>query len=500
MALTVKHINDDASFLLSFEPAITQPIVAGPKPEPFRILLDPWITGPSTILHPKMSVTHRKHEACIKSLTEVPEPDLVIISQHIPDHCNEATLRQLPATGTKTIILAEPAAARTVRSWKYFDKAKVQTLPKWDDWSPSKGENIVRIPLKPAVEGGEPGEVTVAFVPQRKDMMGMHSAVGITYRPPATSPSTHTIPAKTLPASPRPRKSYTSVSKLFSSSNANLTPPGEPSPPTPTSPGVFSLRSVRSASSIPLSLSSYFTTSTAATTPLTSPGLPTTPGPTLPPSAAQPALSVLFSPHGISYPSLQGYAEHHLSAESALPLTALLHCFDSITNPWWLGGEILLGAPAGTVTAARLGARVWISAHDGEKEVKGLANGLLKVRKRSREEVVAELGFEVGLEELDRRQEETARRGGGKDKMERKGESRVGDGRRTEVMVLGIGEEVVLDSEGVCDPRLQAGGVASNREKDATAIGPVPGRKPAFSDEDVAVVTEGSSVVTPLPA
>lgn len=152
------------------------------------------------------------------------------------------------------------------------------------------------------------------------------------------------------------------------------------------------------------------------------------------------------------------------------------------------------------MTAARLGARVWISAHDGEKEVKGLANGLLKVRKRSREEVVAELGFEVGLEELDRRQEETARRGGGKDKMERKGESRVGDGRRTEVMVLGIGEEVVLDSEGVCDPRLQAGGVASNREKDATAIGPVPGRKPAFSDEDVAVVTEGSSVVTPLPA
>lgn len=494
MALTVKHINDDASFLLSFAPVSTDSN-AGPEPEPFRILLDPWITGPSTVLHPKMSVTHQKNQACITSLTELPEPDLVIISQHIPDHCNEATLRQLPATGTKTVILAEPTSARTIRSWKYFDKEKVKTIPKWDDWSPSKGENLVRIPLKPMVEGGEPGEVTVAFIPQRKDMMGLHSAVGITYRPPTLSPSTQGTSVWTPPAPPRPRKSYTNLSKLFSPSKTNLTP-GELS--LPISPGVFSLRSVRSASSIPLSISSYLTSSTRATSTATSPGFPPTPTQpaTTPSSSGQPVLSVLFSPHGISYPSLQGYADNHLSAESALPLTALLHCFDSISNPWWLGGEILLGAPAGTVTAARLGARVWISAHDGDKEVKGLANGLLKTRKWSREEVAAELGFEAGLEELDGRQQEKTSGGGG-EKMKGGGKKEVRDGKGTEVIVLGIGDEVVLDSDGVCHPGLQAAGVDLMSEKVTGGICPASTKSIWPSDKGVPVVTEASIVVTP---
>ncbi|OIW35494.1 hypothetical protein CONLIGDRAFT_651513 [Coniochaeta ligniaria NRRL 30616] len=409
MALTVKHINDDASFLLSFEPLITDPRT-GPRPEPFRILLDPWITGPSTVLHPKMSVTHQKHQACVTSLAELPEPDLVIISQHIPDHCNEATLRQLPATGTKTIILAEPTSARTIRGWKYFDKAKVQTIPKWDDWGPKKGENIVRIPLEPVIAGGEPGEVTVAFIPQRKDMMGLHSAVGITYRPPTTSPSTLPAggdkpltpgtPVWTPPASPTPRKSYTNLTNLFSSSNHNPAS-GELSPASPTSPGIFSLRSARSASSLPRSISSYFTTSTAATSTATTPNSPPPPDQPQPTSSppTQPVLSLLFSPHGISPPSLQSYATSHLSPLSALPLTALLHCFDTITNPWWLGGEILLGAPVGAVTAARLGARVWIGAHDGDKEVGGLANGLLRTRRWSREEVVAGVGRSCNAEE-----------------------------------------------------------------------------------------------------
>lgn len=475
MAFTVKHVNDDASFLLSFEPASTDSRT-GPKPEPFRILLDPWITGPSTILHPKMSVTRQRHQACITSLTELPEPDLVIISQHIPDHCNEATLRQLPAAGTKTIILAEPASARTIRSWKYFDKAKVRTIPKWDDWSHAKGENIVRIPLDPLVVGGEPGEVTVAFIPQRKDMMGLHSAVGITYQPPATSPSagchsplTSESPVGTPPVSPRPRKSYNSLSNLFSSSASNpasgeLSPSSPLSPTSPTSPGVFSLRSVRSASSIPLSISSYFTSSTAATSIATSPlGTPSPPAdqPSPAPALTQPVLSVLFSPHGISYPSLQGYAEAHLAPRSALPLTALLHCFDSISNPWWLGGEILLGAPAGAVTAARLGARAWISAHDGDKEVKGLANGLLRTRRRTREEVAGSLAFEVGIgeEEMEGPAATAEKKKKEKEKSEAGG---------TEVMVLGIGEEVVLDREGVrrLPPREdgKAGGTAAGRD------------------------------------
>lgn len=106
------------------------------------------------------------------------------------------------------------------------------------------------------------------------------------------------------------------------------------------------------------------------------------------------------------------------------------------------------------MTAARLGTRVWISAHDGDKEVKGLANGLLKTRKWTREEVSKELGFEVGLEKLDRQIRDTKHERG-VEKMDT-GVSRreTNGGKATEVMVLGIGEEVVLDSEGVRHPEL----------------------------------------------
>jgi hypothetical protein len=255
---------------------------------------------------------------------------------------------------------------------------------------------------------------------------------------------------------------------------------------------------VRSASSIPRSISSYFTSSTAATSTATSPGFPPTPDQpaSTPSTSIQPVLSVLFSPHGISYPSLQGYAEAHLAAGlSALPLTALLHCFDSISNPWWLGGEILLGAPAGTVTAARLGARVWISAHDGDKEVKGLANGLLKTRKWSREEVARELGFEVGLDELDRRIEETGR-GGGAGKAEVGSARWESDAKGTEVMVLGIGEEVVLGSEGVCHPERGERRVGGGAGADEVRAG--GGKKMWRSSEKGRPrVTDASIVVTP---
>jgi hypothetical protein len=327
-------------------------------------------------------------------------------------------LRQLPATGTKTVILAEPTSARLIRSWKYFDADKVQTIPRWDDSIALKGDAVVRVPVK-VVDGGDPGEVTVAFIPQKKDMSGLHSAIGITYRPSTTSIGSRPVLSQTAvsspPTSPRPRKSYTNLPRLFSSTTRS--PTGDLSPASPTSPGLFPLRSVRSASSIPLSVSSNLTATTTITTPDQSI-----------PSGTQPALSLLFSPHGISYPSLDSYVQSHLASESALPLTALLHCFDSITNPWWLGGQILLGAPAGTETAGRLGARVWISAHDGDKEVKGFANGLLKTRKWAVEEVVRELrGGETGT-----------------------GAVMEGGGTGTEVIALGIGEEVVLSRVGVC--------------------------------------------------
>ncbi|TLS29629.1 hypothetical protein PpBr36_00413 [Pyricularia pennisetigena] len=475
MALTIKHLNGDASFLLTFEP-----LVSGPRdpdaasPTPFRILLDPWITGSSTIFHSKISVSTHKQPACISSLQELPEPDLVVISQHKSDHCNEATLRQLPASGTKTLILAEPASARVIKSWKYFDRQKVRTIPKWGESTEQGREALVRIPLPPLVPGGEPGEVTVAFIPQRRDISGLHSAVGITYRPPGTSvaaaAATHINHGGAWPSRPP------SVRRAFlhprcaspalgpgpqpMTTSSVLTPPETPNsyrsnafppfanaadcihrhptqtpfglPPTPTS-----LRSSRSTSSLQLSRQLSRLSTAATQTPR--------------------SLSLLYSPHGISTTSLSSYVTSHLVAEAALPLTALLHCFDAVSNPWWLGGNILLGAPAGLETATALRARAWVSAHDGEKELRGIATALLKTKHYRRENIVEAVSpaLQRYMQQQQQQQPADESEVAASSRASSRRSSVVGSdaggrgGRPTEILALGIGEQVVICNDGV---------------------------------------------------
>jgi hypothetical protein len=99
------------------------------------------------------------------------------------------------------------------------------------------------------------------------------------------------------------------------------------------------------------------------------------------------ALSVIYSPHGCTYKTLEPYITSHLVREAALPLTALLHCFDKIQNAWYLGGNICTGFPGGLEIAQNLCARAWISAHDGDKDIKGLATKKIVVEKYDREEV-----------------------------------------------------------------------------------------------------------------
>jgi hypothetical protein len=84
-------------------------------------------------------------------------------------------------------------------------------------------------------------------------------------------------------------------------------------------------------------------------------------------------LSVIYSPHGVSFETIRPYATSHLVSESALPLTALLHSFDCVENPWWLGGNISTGSPGGLEIAQSLYARAWISAHDADKDNRGWA-------------------------------------------------------------------------------------------------------------------------------
>jgi hypothetical protein len=247
-------------------------------------------------------------------LNELDEPDLVIISQDKTDHCHQPTLKQLPGSGGKTLILAEPGAAKTIKGWKHFDADKVVALQHFEDPRLRKASTVQRIRVPPLTPNGTPGEVTIAFVAQRHDMTGLHSAIGITYRPPSLS-----NPFENLP----------------------MTPPDSP-------------RSFQSTFSA---------------------------------SITDRALSVIFSPHGCSYKALLPDTTSHLISEAALPLTALLHCFDRVTNPWYLGGNICSGFPGGLEIAQNLCAKAWISAHDETKETKGFASKKAVTERYGREEV-----------------------------------------------------------------------------------------------------------------
>ncbi|KAF3010500.1 hypothetical protein E8E14_008140 [Neopestalotiopsis sp. 37M] len=419
MALTIKQLNSDASFLLSFEPiqhadATTRSVPV--SQQPFTILLDPWLTGPSNIFHSKFSTTTQKVAPCVSSLAELPaEPDLVIISQPKSDHCNEATLRQLPAWGTKTLILAEPASARLIRSWKYFDRDKVRTIEAWRDprAQASNRRRVLRIPVPAAWPGGRSGEVTVSWIPQKRDLSGVHGAIGITYRPPLPNGNL----ADTAVAAPTANGSAVLspspvVTDLLLTPPATPVTPGRPRaavPPTsastthvhlfPPSPPVSprSLRSVQSAAVLSQSaetpnaplqtnqslLDRYLIASTSSSS-SSSASAPTR----VTAQQQQRPISLIFSPHGIAYADLSPWATSHLVAEAALPLTALLHCMDSIANPWWLGGNVCWGAHgSGAEMARALGARVWVSAHDADKRVRGWVTGRLRTRRCEVDEV-----------------------------------------------------------------------------------------------------------------
>ena len=89
----------------------------------------------------------------------------------------------------------------------------------------------------------------------------------------------------------------------------------------------------------------------------------------------------------MTYPHIIPYATSHLVHAAALPLTLLLHSFDRVQNPWYLGGNISAGLPGGLEIAQNLFAKCWISAHDEDKENTGFSVGQVVTKKYSVEEV-----------------------------------------------------------------------------------------------------------------
>ena len=98
-------------------------------------------------------------------------------------------------------------------------------------------------------------------------------------------------------------------------------------------------------------------------------------------------LSVIYSPHGVSYDIIRPWASSHLVTESALPLTSLIHSFDRVENPWWLGGNVSAGSPGGLQIARSLYARSWVSAHDADKNNRGVSVKKVRIGKYAAEEI-----------------------------------------------------------------------------------------------------------------
>jgi Beta-lactamase superfamily domain len=196
MSVTVKHLNADSSFLLLFSPDAqpSSPQESNPLNTTYSILIDPWVQGPSIVTAPWFAITKRVIPACVQHLSELDEPDVVIISQNKPDHCHGETLRQLRPEG-KTIIAAEPGAAKAIKSWNHFDPARVLALPKFD---PHRKFSYATFYIPPLSPGGHRGTVTVSFIPAKNYMTGLHNAIGITYLAPTHTKSVASVPTVDL--------------------------------------------------------------------------------------------------------------------------------------------------------------------------------------------------------------------------------------------------------------------------------------------------------------
>ncbi|EEH38152.2 hypothetical protein PAAG_01073 [Paracoccidioides lutzii Pb01] len=197
MSLTVKHLNADTTFLLTFDPDEGDSAYRDHKSSPsFTILVDPWLVGPSVIGHRWFVSSEHSVQPCINHLSQLDqEPDLVIVSQDNPDHCHESTLCQLPRKSSKTSIVAVPKAAETIQNFDHFHRTKIVAIP---EYSPKRPESILHFSINPLTQTGEAGEVTIALVPAR-DLAGVHNAIGIKYLAPTAGPCSEPFSTINLP-------------------------------------------------------------------------------------------------------------------------------------------------------------------------------------------------------------------------------------------------------------------------------------------------------------
>ena len=141
------HLNADTSWILQL-PWKDAPVGRSR----FNVLIDPWFKDVQVDFVPWFSRQWHSTRSSVQSIAELnerlsklethdgpnstlcnpnsfnghnPYIDAAVISHGYTDHCNKDTLLELDS---ETVILADEAAANTIRSWHYF--AVVQELPR----------------------------------------------------------------------------------------------------------------------------------------------------------------------------------------------------------------------------------------------------------------------------------------------------------------------------------------------------------------------------------
>jgi hypothetical protein len=415
MALTVKSLNGDTTFLLSFAPPFAPDTRKRRLPGEFTILIDPWLKGRSSVLHPTFQISHHTLEPVVSSLSDIKEHiDLIVISQDKPDHCHRETLCSLPKD-RPIDILATPGAAKKINSWKYFDERRVFALNPYDRLD---NRTVVRITLPAYTSGSAAGEVTIANIPTKRDVTGLHNAIGITYRPPSThftlntqwdrynqdttvqlSANGMTGPAVAarrpqtadddLPSGERKQlrktQSFPYLPKEGDDKEPMKKPLDELVNQQSTEQDVEPIRLSRVPSVSRKLVKKASTRSLKATSPSRADSVVV--------DRSSPnqerIVSLVYTPHGISPSVLTSYVQDHLAPLKAVPLTALFHGWNMVWNPWFMGGKVAAGAPGGLELVKSLGVRHWVSAHDEKVDTSGLATTFIKRRDYLDEEVRA---------------------------------------------------------------------------------------------------------------
>ncbi|EME39998.1 hypothetical protein DOTSEDRAFT_74757 [Dothistroma septosporum NZE10] len=402
MSVTVQQYTADSTFLVTFAPPFAPVRYKGKFPGSLNILFDPWLDGASIVGHPKFATNKHTGPAAITSLAGLKDIDVIVISQEKSDHLHEKTLQTLPRD-TKVKILATPKAAKKIYDWDYFVDPGIICV--MSPYNATKEETVTRIPIEAYSSTSAQGEVTITNISEKRDLTGLHNAIGVTYRPPGTilkAADGTTVRISEMPGmSPsRPTTAKSSASSTVSRSSRSARQrylrgalddleyysPFVPQPNDDyeTAPEPSFRSRADSAQGRP---------ATSASRPSTSYNNSTRQG------NHEKVLSILYTPHGIDPTKLRSYLSQHLHPLSgALPLTALFHSLNVESNPWWMGGLISAGAPGGVKLAKELDVRYWISAHDEIKDSSGVAVSFIKKQVYTPEDATKMLKKVQGVE------------------------------------------------------------------------------------------------------